>query len=87
MKGENALLSFIVGVGIGAALGVLFAPNKGTETRRKLKKEFDHRKDQLEDLVDNFQEIIEEGKESLKEVIAETKNLSKKNNPSIEFEE
>jgi len=74
---ERTILSLAIGLGVGAALGILFAPHKGTETRRRIKREINHRKDQLEDLIDNFQGMIEEGKESLKEVIAESRGLKK----------
>ena len=33
----NVLMSFITGIAIGAGLGILFAPYKGSETRDKLK--------------------------------------------------
>lgn len=34
---DNSLLSFITGAAVGAALGILFAPEKGEVTRRKIK--------------------------------------------------
>ena len=34
---DNSLLSFIAGAAVGAALGILFAPEKGEVTRRKIK--------------------------------------------------
>lgn len=35
-KDEKAILALLAGSAIGLAIGILFAPNKGSETRKKI---------------------------------------------------
>ena len=58
---SNTLLSFLMGAATGAVFGILFAPDKGSNTRDKLSYKLDKYKkmleDMLEDLVDGKSEI------------------------------
>ncbi|HTR29107.1 MAG TPA: YtxH domain-containing protein [Puia sp.] len=36
MSNSRIIISFLVGAAVGGALGILLAPDKGTETRRKI---------------------------------------------------
>jgi gas vesicle protein len=58
---------FLVGVGIGALLGVLFAPKSGEETREYLGKRADEGRDfaqkKARELRERADELIERGKD------------------------
>ena len=50
MSKKSGLGKFIAGAAVGAGLGILFAPKKGSETRTILK-------EKIEDLVDKIKEL------------------------------
>jgi gas vesicle protein len=56
-KKGNTLLAFLTGASIGALLGVLYAPDKGSNTREKLSFRLDKYKKMLEDFIEG---IVEE---------------------------
>lgn len=51
--------SFLVGIGIGAALGMLFAPMSGEETRNSLT-------ERAGDLADTAREAMEQGRDRVR---------------------
>ncbi|WP_271711450.1 YtxH domain-containing protein [Marinigracilibium pacificum] len=53
MKSNN-LLAFLTGLASGALIGILFAPDKGSNTRDKLTYQLDKYKKQLEELIDDL---------------------------------
>ena len=61
---SKVLVSLASGVALGAVLGILFAPDKGTETRKKIKKNSkklaDDVKHKYEDLKGNLKGKVQE---------------------------
>ena len=58
MSTGKVVLGVLAGVAAGAAIGILFAPDKGSKTRRKIIKKGKHYKDELGDKFDEFIESI-----------------------------
>lgn len=59
MKAVNLIVAFVSGAALGAALGILFAPEKGENTRSKIaeilrEKGIKLSKNDLDDLVDEI---------------------------------
>ena len=76
--------AFLAGLGLGVAIGMLFAPKSGDETRDLIKTKAGEGKDYLRqrsaELRDQAGELIEKGKEALgrqKETLADAMEAGK----------
>lgn len=61
------LVALSAGVALGAVLGIMFAPDKGSETRRKIKDKGKKFADEVKDKFNKGKEKFEDLKEGLKE--------------------
>ncbi|HEV3222228.1 MAG TPA: YtxH domain-containing protein [Puia sp.] len=75
MSTYKILLGFLAGAVAGAAIGILFAPDKGSETRRKIA-------DESQDLADNlkgkFNNLVDGVKEKFSSIKSETEDVAEK---------
>ena len=73
MSSGKILLGVLAGVAAGALLGVLFAPDKGWNTRKRISKKADA---YVEGLKDKFSEFLETISGKLEEVKEEVSDLT-----------
>lgn len=81
---KSSVLGVLAGIATGAVLGILFAPDKGSKTRKKIKNKSIEAKESLKEEFDNFldtvskkydsvvkngEEILEKGKKEIKDTV------------------
>ena len=76
-KKKSGVGKFLVGAGIGAGIGLLFAPKSGKETRKELKEKMDNlvekaKNIKVKDVKKTIEKKVNEIKEDLKSLDKET---------------
>ncbi|MBK6814259.1 MAG: YtxH domain-containing protein [Saprospiraceae bacterium] len=67
MISGKVFLGLLAGVAVGATLGLLFAPEEGSSTRKKISKKSDAYAKEFEDKVNLFFDTLKENLESIKD--------------------
>ena len=71
MSSGKVLLGVLAGLAAGALLGVLFAPEKGSVTRKKISKKGEDYADSLKEKFDEFLDNISEKFDDVKEEVTD----------------
>ena len=81
-KSSKSFLAFVVGAAAGAIVGILYAPDKGENTRNKLYYQLNKYRDQLKQLINDIvdgKEVIETtAKSEGKKVVQDAKIKAEK---------
>jgi gas vesicle protein len=70
----NSFLWFLAGLGIGAAVGVLYAPRSGSETREALRARADEGREYMRDRAKQAREQASEWVDKGREVVNQQKD-------------
>jgi len=81
MSSGKVLLGLLAGVAAGALLGILFAPDKGKTTRKKMSK---NGEDYLETAKEKFNEFLDDISEKIGEVKEEVTDFAEKGKAKTE---
>jgi gas vesicle protein len=76
----TAITFLMIGLGIGAALGLLLAPKPGRQLRKDLRRSYDDAletaSDWTDEAKDRFEEVVEKGTDLADELRSKAKPLS-----------
>ena len=80
-RNSGIVLGILAGAAIGSLLGVLFAPEKGVETRRKLRRKaedlrdeaLDHYEHLRDEALEHYEKISGKVKQGAEKVVADVK--------------
>jgi gas vesicle protein len=67
MSNSKTVLGFLAGAAVGSILGILFAPDKGTETRRKISETSGDVTDSLKSKFNDFVDSIRDTYQGVKD--------------------
>jgi gas vesicle protein len=79
METSKMVLGVLGGVAVGAILGVLFAPDKGSLTRKKM---VDTGKNYANDLKEKFEDLYQDAANKYEDILKDAKEMVTSNNQS-----
>jgi len=83
MTTGKVLLGLLAGIAVGAMLGILFAPEKGSVTRKKVSKKGEDYADELKEKFNKFLDSMSERFENVKEEVSDLTEQSEPNQKKL----
>lgn len=77
MRTTKIILSVLAGAFAGAAVGILYAPQKGKKTRRKIMNKGDEYMTDIENVINGYMDMIHKKMENMKLEITHTTDNGK----------
>lgn len=71
MSTEKVVLGVLAGAAAGALMGVLFAPEKGSVTRKKISRKAEDEVDALKDKMNDFIDLVGQKFEKVKDEVSD----------------
>ncbi|HEV2478046.1 MAG TPA: YtxH domain-containing protein [Puia sp.] len=71
---SKILLGFLVGAAVGGALGILMAPDKGSETRKRIVEKSNDLGDSLSEFGDTVKDKFNDVVDGVKSTFSKTRN-------------
>ena len=77
MSSKKVLLGVLGGIAAGALLGILFAPKKGSDTRKKISRKSEDITDNIKEHFNNVIDSVSEKFDKIKSEVSEFKEYIK----------
>jgi gas vesicle protein len=87
MSAGKVLLGVVAGLAAGALLGVLFAPEKGSDTRKIIKKKSEDLADEFKEKFDDFLETVSEKFEKVKDEVSDFADKKMGKSPEVKMDD
>jgi gas vesicle protein len=86
MNSGKVFLGILVGVAVGATMGILFAPDKGSKTRNKIIRKKDEFADEMHEKFNEFMDGITQKFEKVQEAASRKVNKVVEETEDVEAE-
>ncbi len=71
MSTKKTFIALVAGIALGAAAGILLAPDSGKRTRKRIVRKAEDVSDQLTDLIDRGESLVKDVKRAAKKASAQ----------------